>query len=438
MDSDAAPPLAAEPEPPSASSPALDQRRNGSRGARLMILGAVLAVAVLAAAGGGALWFLQRYEVSDETTLPIVIVDSSRPEDRAEEYGRYPRHRLRVIKRGHSTLDFILESDDPQAAQIALKGVDASLLVAGLPQWAKGDAGLERVALAGREAHRQQVVFERGSDALKIVGGDGVERERLKSAELANSTQSAGFWEILLFFDGPGGKKLAYQGAFRFPLGRYQAIFERSTELPYWNHWATLEGWSGADGTAVPLDRVRLIQAERDIAFTIAHASASAPAPADRFELKGVKLRETRPLELPPDSKPGPEIELELAFAGADGGALTRLVVGGIGRAEFARLSADRQGEGLTVPMGIAVPPSPQTYGELAKGRPETSRRYALWLDAQDRWLGPQSTEAEDATLDRDADDPAKLSLYLTDRDRHSLILRVSLDLGPEVQASAP
>jgi hypothetical protein len=134
--------------------------------------------------------------------------------------------------------------------------------VTGEPDWTKEDPNLERIALTDREWNRQQVSFPKNSPHVEVIGGDGFERENIYSLEIAKNCLNAGLWEVLLFTEESGKKKLYYQNWFTFPLGHYKNVFEHNTGVSYLKHWYKLEHWSDPEGTFIDLDKLRSVKSE--------------------------------------------------------------------------------------------------------------------------------------------------------------------------------
>jgi len=106
-------------------------------------------------------------------------------------------HKLTLVQKDATHFDFILELQHPHIAKIVIRDVDVGLMTPSLPDGAKEDDGLRRIALTDRQWNRQQVRFDPGSPHLEVSGGDGFERANLYTAELAKNCLNAGLWEVL-------------------------------------------------------------------------------------------------------------------------------------------------------------------------------------------------------------------------------------------------
>ncbi len=332
-----------------------------------------------------------------------------------------------------------------------------------LPQWTKSDPGLIRIALTDRQWNRQQVCFDVPSPHVEINGGDGFETRHLFSAKLAKNCLNAGLWEVLLFTQEEGEKKLYYQGWFTFPLGHYRDLFERNTGLLYWQHWYYLEHWFDPAGTLVPLDTLRTVKRERDVPATWdpnepivvageqlrkrrtvladnlrtwedfyeghkvqfatfvppGRYSVDQPWKNEYGRLHHFDRATLRAIESP--AAPGTLHELELTFT-ARGGETARFFVSGFDLNALPQLAVENYAQGLYMQMGIGVPPFFQTYEELQGHPPDRSPYFSVLLDADGGWIDHHKTAIDGPVLHRDLRDPDLLHVYLLSYERHSLI----------------
>lgn len=431
--------------------------------------GVVLLLAVAVAAGRTHF----RYRTAD--TMDIAVREYSHaeyPEDpasRSVHHGQYDGRKLVLVKKDATHFDFILEPAQPHVARVAFRDIDVSLMTPGLPDWAKDDGGLVRIALTDRQWNRQQVSFGGpGSAHVEITGGDGFERDNLHSAELAKNCLNAGLWEVLLFTKEGGDKALYYQGWFTFPLGHYKDVFEANTGLPYWKHWYYLEHWSDPAGTPVALDRLRRVTREREVPatfdrserliaageqvrkrrttsaenvvtwgdfsdgqhtvrfasfippgrYSVQHPWKNEYARMDRFEK--VILRE---IVSPATDKP--LHELELHFSGTTQPGVARFFVSGFDLEKLPRLPVPEYPKGLYMPMGIGTPPFFQKYDDLEQGPPPKAPFFSVLLDGDGKWIDHHSFAIDGPVLHRDEKDPDVLHVYLLSYERHSLIAHV-------------
>ena len=440
---------------------------------RVVLVAAAVLLGLAAAAAAARTYF--RYRTRVEMVLPVREFDNAEyPEDPAERsvrFGAYNGRTLRLIQKDDTHFDYVLDPIDPRSATITFEDVDASLLTPGLPEWAKADPGLVRIALTDRQWNRQQVAFGKpGSPHVRLAGGDGWERDRLESAELAKNCLNAGLWEVLLFTREGGEKALYYQGWFTFPLGHYAHIFEQNTGLPYWRHWYYLEHWFDPIGTPLPLDGLRKVTAERAVPATFdsgepilaageqvrkrrtvladnliswgdfydgravrfatfvppGRYSVARPWKNEFWRLARLERAFLRNVRSPAGDRT--LNELELVFADAKGEPC-RFLVSGFDLAALPRLPAGEYTKGLYMPMGIGTPPFFQSYDELQKTPPDRSPYFSLMLDAKGKWVNHHDVAVDGPVLYRDAADPDRLHIHLLSYERHTLINHVILSL---------
>ena len=193
----------------------------------------------------------------------ILAVAADYPEDPAPHSGQFGcyqgRHLTLVAGCDEGHFDFVFESDDPRIARIVFRDVDVSLMTPGLPEYVRGDKGLERIALVDRQWNRQQVQFPVPGPHVEVSGGDGFEVQNLVVASLAKNCLNAGLWEVLFFVKENGKKAMYYQGWFTFPLGHYKRIWEANTGLSYCSdlNWYRMEHWLDPTCTPITLKRLR-------------------------------------------------------------------------------------------------------------------------------------------------------------------------------------
>ena len=430
------------------------------------------------AAGGAAfwLWFEHRYAVAAVMDIPVKEFSNAEyredPAVRSLHFGQYSRRKLKLVQRDDTHFDFVLESTDPPTATVAFSGIDVSLMTPGEPAWIKHDPDLERIALTDRQWNRQQVRFDARSPHVEVSGGDGFEKAKLSSAELAKNCLNAGLWEVLLFVREDGHNALYYHGWFTFPLGHYKSLFERNTGVSYWKHWYKLEHWSNPAGTPVRLATLRQVTRERELRAsldpqepvivageqvnkrrtTIARnirtwgdfydgrqIRFATFAPPGRYDLSKPWKNEygrlsrfdkavLRDIRSPAISRPLQE--LELVFENKGSSDKSRFIVSGLDLAVLPRLPVESYSGGLYMPMGIGVPPFFQSYEELQQNPPDKSPYFCVLLDADGRWINHHEVAVDGPVLHRDAKDPDVLHLYLLSYERHSLIAHFVLRLG--------
>jgi hypothetical protein len=447
---------------------------------RVVAASSVIAVIVLAV--GGA-WLLRRYRTSDVMIIPVKEYSSVEytedPADKSVNYGRYSARKLRLVKRDATHFDFVFEPAHSHVATVAFRNIDVSLMTPSEPSWTKRDPNLERIALTDRQWNRQQVSFARGSEHLEVNGGNGFERDNLIEADLAKNCLNAGLWEVLLFDQEDGQKKLYYQGWFTFPLGHYKAIFQHNTGISYWKHWYKLEHWSNPAGIKVNLNGLRTVVDERAAAAKFLSGEPIFAYGEQRRKLRALDLHDLLswgdfspaadeirfPTFAPPGryfvSKPWkneywrlakfdkailrdikspasdkPLLEIELDFTNGRTGERTRFIVSGIDLQALPQLDIAEYPQGLYMPMGIGVPPFFQSYDELEKSPPDKSAYFSVLLDGQDRWINHHVVAIDGPVLHRDKVNPDLLHLYLLSYERHSLIGHYLISLTPGTSIS--
>jgi hypothetical protein len=157
-----------------------------------------LGVAVLLF-GVGACALLTNYSAPDRMTIPVTEFSTADypedPSNRSVHYGRFADRSLTLVQRDDTHFDFILEPTNAHTATVIFRNVDVSLMTPTLPAWVRGNPDLEKVALVDRQWNRQQVAFDRKSEHVEVIGGNGFERDQLFSAELAKNCLNAGLWK---------------------------------------------------------------------------------------------------------------------------------------------------------------------------------------------------------------------------------------------------
>ena len=372
------------------------------------------------------------------------------PAIRSTFYNRYQDRQMRIEKRGPTTFEFTLESDDPYLATIVFPPVDLALFVPALPEWVKGDGDLEVLTLVEREWNRQQAGF--ASDEIRIIGGDGYEKRNLTKAALARNCLNAGLWEILLFDD----EGLFYQGWFDFPLGHYKDTFETINNTSYWKYWWRLEHWFDPSGKAVNLDKLRTAKEEQSLAFVdhnkepiIAageqkrkRRTLNAPnartwedlynrpigmatfAPPGRYEVDNPwdhdleQLKELKEIRHRKVTGPhGEELdEIELVYPDS------KVIISGIDLDALPQLKSEDYPKGLYMPMGISVPPTYQEYRDLEKNPPQESPYFNVLVDNEGNWLNHHQVGIDGIAMHKDEEDEDTIHLYPLSYERHTLL----------------
>lgn len=417
----------------------------------------------------------RKYHTLDSMLLPVKEFSTAEyPEDPAERsvmHGRYRGRHLTLVRKSDRIFDFVLESSDPGVARIVFKDVDAGLFATSQPEWTRGHAGNQLIALTDREWSRQQVSFKPGSPHLEVTGGDGVERTNLFTAELAKNCLNAGLWEIQLTFQEGGNKALYYQAWFNFPLGHYRQMVEQNAGISYNRFWYRLEHWFDPAGTEVDLSQLRKVVRERDAKAEFPKNERVLAAGEQKRKMRCVtadNIRtwadyyDGRSIRFATFIQPGrysvlhpwaheywrvgsfqgailrdvvsPSStnvlqELELVYRDSRSGATNRLFVSGFDAARLPQLAMADYPKGAYLPMGISVPPFFQSYEDLVKSPPWKSPYFSFILDSRDRWINHHELSIDGPVMHRDDKDPDLLHLYLLSYERHALVAhyRVSL-----------
>lgn len=426
----------------------------------------VATVLVLAIGGLGARTYF-RYQTADVMHVAVrEFTNHEYPDDpanRSVHFGKYDGRELKLVKKDDAQFDFEFTAPHAHIAKIVFRDIDVSLMTPGLPEWTKSDPGLRRIALTDRQWNRQQVRFDPKSAHVEISGGDGFEKERIFSAELAKNCLNTGLWEILLFVEENGKKALYYHGWFTFPLGHYQTIFEHNTGFSYWQHWYYLEHWFDPAGVSLHLDDLRTVRREKEVPASFGadedllvageqlgkrrimiadnvvywkdffdgrkirfatflppgRYSVQHPWKNEYWRLEKFDKAILRDIDSPANSALH---ELELVFSSTKLAGKCRFLMGGIELAKVPQLRPEDYAEGLYMPMGIGVPPFFQSYNELQKNPPQRSPYYCFMLDENNRWINHHEVAVDGPVVHRDAVSQDVLHVYMLSYERHTLI----------------
>ncbi len=443
---------------------------------------ALVAASVLLVVATLTVRTLLRYRTAAVMDVPVREFTNAEypedPADRSPDFGRYNGRDLRLVQRDETHFNFVFEPRHPHIARVTFRNVDVSLMTPSLPEWARSDPGLVRIALTDRQWNRQQVSFDRS--VVEVEEGDGLEAGKFArgelSAELAKNCLNAGLWELLLFFkDAKSGRKqLYYQDWFTFPLGHYRRLFERNTGLAYVRHWYYLEHWFDPAGTPLPLEKLRRVRRERVVTAeflgderVLAAGEQSRKQRttmadnvvhwADFFDGRNVRFATFLPpgrysvrhpwkneywrmerlekailRDVVSPASDTPLQELELVFSSRRPGIM-RFVVSGFDLAklprlvpqDYARTMAATAGKDQALaymPMGIGTPPFFQEYSQLQQSPPEKGPYFCLTLDENGRWINHHEVGIDGPVLHCDDTEDGVLHVYLLSYERHSLI----------------
>jgi len=435
-----------------------------------------LALLLIAAGAVGYFYVSHRYHIAEVMEVATTEYGHGQypeaPEHWSIHYGDYNGRKLKLTKRDATHFDFVLEPIHPYIARVEIRDVDVSLMTPNLPEWAKGDEGLRRIALTDRQWNRQQVSFEADSPHIRITGGDGFEKENIYSVELAKNCLNAGLWEIMLFEKDSSGKAMYYQDWFSFPLGHYKDIFEHNTGFEYWRHWYYLEHWLDPAGTVVPLDKLRTVVEEREVPTTFDRDervivggeqipkrrttltddirvwgdiydgrevrfasfippgvySVNAPRHTQYHRMDRFDKAILRTIQSPGAKEP--LNELELVFSSSHQPGHWRYVVSGFDLAKLPQLPIHDYPHGFYMPMGIGTPPFHQTYDELQQHPPQKTPYMSVLLDDNNGWIDHHAVGIDGPVMHLDEKDPGLLHVYLLSYERHMLIAHVVIKVS--------
>ena len=434
-------------------------------------------VVVLLSLVVGSVYFFSRYTISEVTDVVVTELPTfayaDDPSGRSPYYSEYKGRRLKLVQLDDTHFDFVFEPLDDHLAKIVFRNVDVSLMTTNIPEYAKQDDGLRRIALTDREWNRQQVQFHIGIDDVEVTGGDGFEKDNLKIASLARNCLNAGLWELLLFTKTDQGKEMYYQGWFTFPMGQYKRLWEQNTGLSYWNdlNFYRMEHWLNPEGNVLPIEKLRTVVSEKvmdakfdpdePIRFAGEQIRKRRTTQAPQVRTWGdviekrdsINFAEFHPPGLYDVSRPwhnryeliakfknashrrvksvlnGDELdEFELRFETIDG-KKTRLYIGGLDLSKAPRLSPDQYPKGFYLPMGIGTPSFYQDYKVLEKTPPQQSPYYSFFLDENNGWIDHHSMAIDGPIIHRDAENPEIVHLYLMSYERHLLVAHFELRL---------
>ncbi|BAY10914.1 hypothetical protein NIES2098_40910 [Calothrix sp. NIES-2098] len=424
----------------------------------------------------GSHWFFSRYKFANKMAIELQELSNAdypaNPAQLSKNFQRYSSRKLTIIKRDTTHFDFVLEPTNTKTAKIVIKNVDLKLFVPKVPEWVKKDKDLELIAFIEREWNRQQVTFPANSENIEISGGDGFENQNLYEIALSNNCLNAGYWEIALFTKEDNNKSLYYQTWFTFPLGHYKNIFENINKISYWQYWWRLEHWQEPSDSIMRNNLLRNVidQKEATVNFPLDERIISSGEQSRKIRTTLTKnlttwrdfysnQQEIRFAAFQPPGFYNPNQpwntqfwrigkfekailrnikpvnnnvtlqELELLFADMKTGEKNRLFISGINFKELPRLPIADYAKGLTMPLGISVPPFVQSYEELNQKHPDESPYFSFLLDSQNRWINHHQLGVDGSIMHLDKDNPNLLHLYLLSYERNTLIAHFLVNL---------
>ncbi|BAY22593.1 hypothetical protein NIES2100_23560 [Calothrix sp. NIES-2100] len=417
----------------------------------------------------GGFWFTSRYKFTNKMAVKIKELSNSEypanPALLSKNFQRYANRKLTIIKRDTTHFDFVLEPTNTKTAKVVIKNVDLKLFVPKVPESVKKDKNLEFIALIEREWNRQQVSFPANSENIEISGGDGFEKQNISEIALSNNCLNAGYWEIALFTKEDNNKTLYYQGWFTFPLGHYKNLFENNNKISYWDYWWPLEHWQEPSNAVIKINLLRNVIDEQaaNVTFPLDERIIASGEQSRKIRTtltknlitwrdfysnqKVVKfaafippgfyqpeqtwntqywrigkfekaiLRNVKPVNNQANLQ-----EIELLFTDTKTGEKNKLIISGFKFQELPRLPISDYAKGLSMPLGIGVPPFLQSYAELNKQHPDESNYFSFLLDSQNRWINHHQLGVDGAIMHLDQDNRNLLHLYLLSYERNTLI----------------
>ncbi|HBK3262447.1 TPA: hypothetical protein KKW63_002800 [Legionella pneumophila] len=424
---------------------------------------------------GVLVYIYNRYHVEREMTIKMKeLTKNEYPDNPAllsSRYGSYSHPKVVLKNEGdsHFTLTFL--PGNPSSATITFKNINVALMTPSIPSWLKGNTDLTRISLTDRQWNRQQVLFDANSLTLEIIGGDGVEKNQLVTAELAKNCLNAGLWEILLYGRENDKKKLIYQGWFTFPLGYYKEVFEKNTGLAYRNHWYYLEHWFDPKGTKVQFDALREVKHSYPVQF---HYDFNEPAIA-----KGEQINKKRNIItnhvihhfqdyyqgevefstfLPPGiyrkdkpwnnefwriQKPVRAELNDIRSPAAKSKSLQEIVIhyldpdnkpssfyiSGFDLTQLPHLDVNDYANGALYLMGIGTAPLKESYSSLINNPPEKSPLFSVSVNEKDEWINHHKVAIDGSFLFLDKKHPNRLHLYLVSYERHAVVAHYWMEL---------
>ncbi|MDZ8050966.1 MAG: hypothetical protein RMX68_023100 [Aulosira sp. ZfuVER01] len=440
---------------------------------KILFTSLVLFVALLSV---GGVWFSSRYKFANKMAIKLQELSNAEypanPALLSKNFQRYSSRKLTIIKRDATHFDFVLEPTNTKTAKIVIKNVDLKLLVPKVPEWVKKDKDLELIAFVEREWNRQQVSFPANSENIEISGGDGFEKQNLYEIALSNNCLNAGFWEIALFTKEDGNKSLYYQTWFTFPIGHYKNIFEKINKISYWQYWWRLEHWQEPSDSIMRNNLLRNIidQKEAPVNFPLDERIIASGEQSRKIRTtltknlttwrdfysnkQEIKFAAFQPpgfynpdqiwntqywrigkfekailKNIKPVNNDTTLQEIELLFTDTKTGEKNRLFISGINFKDLPSLAISDYAKGLTMPLGIGVPPFLQSYEELNKNHPDESPYFSFLLDSQDRWINHHQLGVDGSIMHLDKNNPNLLHLYLLSYERNTLIAHFLVNL---------
>ena len=356
---------------------------------------------------------------------------------------------LELAPRGEGRYDVRLLPGD---AAPQLREADLRLLVPRVPRLARGDEALTRLALIQREFNRNEV-----HNPLP----DGTD------FSIANNCLERGLWEVKLARQEAGKTVTFFHAWFTFPKEEYARLFRGANEMDYEPFDKLLASYPGVGGFALPLDALRKVKSEKDLAVPDVHAADPLerlteqknktkllktevatygdftrpdrqPITTAKFNVPGVyDLADAMRFDLTWLARPGRVVWREVASPGVPG-TFPEVEVGFengyrilIADSKLAALPARSEvpateSDVLKLVCGIGTPIIHATAAERAAEISEDRPRYLMILDARGNHIDNHLTGVDGVYAWRDAGNPGRLHLWLVGYERIALVAHLS------------
>ena len=357
---------------------------------------------------------------------------------------------LRLLPLGKGRFDVRLA---PGEAAPEIREADLALLVPRVPRLARGNDSLIRLALIQREFNRNEVHHPLP---------DGVD------FSIANNCLERGLWEVKLARPESGKTVTFFHAWFTFPKGEYARLFRDANGFDYDAYDPLLASYPGVGGFRLPLDVLRTVRSERELAGVSLHStdpldrlteqrnktrllrtpaiqtygdfarSENQPITTAKFNVPGIYdesesmrfdltwlARPSRIVwrEVANPQVPGTFPEVEIAF---ENGYRILLADSSLAKLTERREVPSTESDVLKLVCGIGTPvihaTAQERAGEVAEDRP----RYLMILDAKGNHVDNHLTGVDGVYVWRDAADPRKLHLWLVGYERIALVAHLS------------
>jgi hypothetical protein len=335
-----------------------------------------------------------------------------------------------------------------------LSGADLGLLVPRVPRLARGNEALTRLALIQREFNRNEV---------HNPMPDGID------FSIANNCLERGLWEVKLARQDAGKTVTVFHAWFTVPKEEYARLFQEVNGGLEENRFDGLfASYPGVGGFVLPLQELRLVKSERDLAPLELHAAD----PLDRLTEQKNKMKLLRtagitnfgdfarpanqPVTLAKFNVPGmydptDSMRFDLTWLARPARIVWREVesvrVPGVfpelevrfengyrilaADARLADLPARQtvpavEADVLRLVCGIGTPTIHATAGERAVELSEDRPRYLMILDAKGNHVDNHLTGVDGLYAWREAGNPGQLHLWLVGYERIALVAHLS------------